>query len=326
VAVRNREGLVIDRRTFDTSERNLLNTFKSIKGAVHVHLEASELSGWVRRVIKPLVSGVVVSHPKANTWIGKDPLKNDKIDSEKLAEMLRQGNVHEVYCGDDEMRAEFKRLVQHYDQVTRTESRLKRDIKARLRSQGVIVKNKSIFTREGRPKILAQVACPTARTSIGQIYDLLDAALKAQAAAKSLMLKESKRYPEIPLFDEAPGIGLVLACRFSGYIQTPHRFGNKRKVWRYCRLGVAWRKSDGKALSHQSLDRNGCGALKDFSRKAFAGALRKKEDNAFKRTYRAACRRTKNETHARLTTQRKIVATLWSMWRKGEAYMDNYAG
>lgn len=326
VAVRNPEGEVIDQRTFDTKEKNLIETFTSIPGEVHVHLEASELSGWVRRIIKPLVARVVVSHPKANSWIGKDPLKNDRIDAGKLSEMLRNGNVHEVYYGEEEGRAEFKRLVQHYDQVTRNEARLKRDIKARLRAQGLIVKDQSIFTPEGRAKVLARVTSPTARASIGQLYDMLEEALKVQGAAELLMRKESRRYPEIAWFDEVPGIGAVLACRFSAYVQTPHRFAHKRKLWRYCRLGIVWRESDGQKLSHQSLDRNGCGALKDFSRKAFMGTMRTKEDNAFKRTYRASCLSTGNETHARLTVQRKIVTTLWAMWRKGDRYRDNDAG
>jgi len=326
LAVRTPEGDVIDRRTFETGEKTLIEAFTSLPGEVHVHLEASELSAWVRRVIKPLVARVVVSHPKSNAWIGKDPLKNDRIDADKLSEMLRQGNVHEVYYGDDEGRTEFKRLVQHYDQVTRDEARLKRDIKARLRAQGLIVKDQSIFTKEGRSEILARVTCLTARASIGQLYAILEAALKAQDLADRLMRKESRKYPEIARFDEAPGIGPVLACRFSAYIQTPHRFSNKRKVWRYCRLGVAWRTSDGQPLNHQSLDRNGCGALKDFSRKAFQGMLITKKDNAFKRAFRSACQSTGNPTHARLTVQRKIVATLWSMWKKGERYQDNYAG
>jgi transposase len=318
-------GIVKSRRSFATSERNLIEAFKALAGEVHVQLEASELAGWVRRVIKPLVARVVVSHPKSNLWIGKDPLKNDRIDATKLAEMLRVGKPHEVYYGDDG-RAEFKELVQHYDQVTRTEVRLKWSIKFRLRMQGLIVKDSSIYTPQGQMQILGRVSSSIARASIEQLYDLLWAALKTQRSALALMRKESKRFPEIARFLEVPGIGIVLACRFSAYIQTPHRFAHKRKVWRYCRLGIAWRKSDGQPLNHQALDRNGCGALKDMSRKAFLAALRRKGDNAFKRSYEAACQSTLDKTHARLTVQRKIVSTLWSMWRKGETYKDSCTG
>jgi transposase len=326
VAAMTEGGEVKLRRTFATSEKNLVEIFEELRGEVHVHLEASELAAWIRRVIKPLVARVVVSHPKSNLWIGKDPLKNDRIDATKLAEMLRTGKPHEVYYADDDGRTEFKRLVQHYDHVTRDEARLKRAIKCRLRAQGLIVKNSSLFTREGEIEILKRVVPPTVRQSIEQLYELLRAALKAQRGALGLLRRESKRYPEIALFLKVPGIGLILASRFSAYIQTPYRFAHKRKVWRYCRLGIAWRKSDGQPLNHQALDRNGCGALKDLSRKAFAASLTRKADNAFKRTYEAACRSTHDKTHARLTVQRKIVATLWSMWRKGEAYNDGCTG
>jgi transposase len=326
VAAMDEAGVILERHTLMTSEKNLIKVFEAMKGEIHVHLEASELAGWVRRVIKPIVTRVVISHPKSNQWIGRDPLKNDRIDATKLAEMLRTGKPHEVYYADDDGRSEFKRLVQHYDHVTTEEARLKRAIKGRLRAQGVIVKDLSIFTSKGRSQVLKRVTCTVARASIEQLYDLLGAALKTQRAALGLMRKESERYPEIALFVDVPGIGVILACRFSAYLQTPHRFANKRKVWRYCRLGIAWRKSDGQPLNHQALDRNGCGALKDLSRKAFMASLTTKKENAFKRTYLASWKNTGDKTHARLTVQRKIVATLWTMWRKGEKYIDSSTG
>ncbi len=39
-----------------------------------------------------------------------------------------------------------------------------------------------------------------------------------------------------------------------------------------------------------------------------------KTDNSFKRAYHEALARTHSETHARLSVQRKIVATLRAMW------------
>jgi transposase len=90
------------------------------------------------------------------------------------------------------------------------------------------------------------------------------------------------------LFQTEPGIGPIGAARFSAYIQTPHRFSNRRKLWRYCRLGVSFRSSDGKPLSHPKLDRSGCGRLKDVARKAFDAAMRRQESNSFQRAYEQA--------------------------------------
>jgi transposase len=53
------------------------------------------------------------------------------------------------------------------------------------------------------------------------------------------MTRMAKQFPEIALFQQVPGVGVIGACRFSGYIQTPHRFSSKRKLWRYCRLGIS---------------------------------------------------------------------------------------
>ncbi|MCA1603047.1 MAG: IS110 family transposase [Acidobacteria bacterium] len=119
-------------------------------------------------------------------------------------------------------------------------------------------------------------------------------------------------------------MGPIGACRFSAYVQTPHRFSSKRKLWRYCRLSVSFRSSDGKPLRYPKLDRAGCGRLKDVSRKAFEAARQTKEGNSFKRAYSEALERTHNETHARLSVQRKIVSTLRAMWLTMSPYRAGF--
>jgi transposase len=137
------------------------------------------------------------------------------------------------------------------------------------------------------------------------------------------MGEESLRYPEIKRFDEVPGVGLIGACRFAAYVQTPHRFSSTRKLRRYCRLGITDRSSDGQALGRRRLDRNGVGRLKFMSQQAFGGAMKTKKDNMFKRFFRASLHRTQDSTHARLSTQRKILAVLHAMWLSGGRYDDS---
>lgn len=318
----DKEKAVLRDRKFDTTEANLIRAFEDIKGEVHVHLEAGELAAWVRRVLKIRVARIVVGHPKSSAWIAKDPLKHDRLDAFKLADLLRNDQVHEVYYPDDDQRTVFKQIVQHYDDVTSQEVRLKQKVKSALREQGVIPKGMDVYTAAGREKFLAAVPSVAAREAIGQLYGLMDVTLKAQKEARSLMRRESQKFPEIARFEEAPGIGLISSCRFSAYVQTPHRFSNKRKLWRYCRLGITDRQSDGKPLGRQALDWNGNGRLKEMSRTAFMGAIKTVDDNLFKRTYRGVLQRTHNQTHARLTTQRKILAVLLAMWKGGTKYQD----
>jgi transposase len=318
----DKEGITMADKKFLTSEANLIAAVELLPKAVHVHLESSELAGWVRGVLNPRVERVVVSHAKTSAWIAKDPLKHDRLDAFKLADLLRMNRVHEVYYSDDEHRGVFKQLVQHYDELTHEQARLKVKIKSRLRVQGIIARGEAVYHPTHREPWLKQISSLLARETIQQLYGLLDRTQEAQHAARRLLCREAKRYPEINRFMDVPGVGLIGACRFSGYIQTPNRFSNKRKLWRYCRLGIMDRSSDGKPLGRQSLDRTGNGRLKDMTRKGFESAMRTRTDNVFKRTYQQSLLRTHNPMHARLSTQRKLVSILRALWQGGTLYRE----
>ena len=136
------------------------------------------------------------------------------------------------------------------------------------------------------------------------------------------MLRAAQALPEISIIRTAPGIGPISACRFSAYVHSPQRFSSTRKLWKYCRLSVSHRSSNGKPLRRPRIDRSGCGRLKDVSRKAFEAALRRKDNNGFQRAYYRALEQTHDATHARLTVQRKIVSTLRAMWINQTPYSD----
>ena len=136
------------------------------------------------------------------------------------------------------------------------------------------------------------------------------------------MIRQSHAFPEVKLLQTVPGVGPIGAARFSAYVQTPHRFSNRRKLWRYCRLGISFRSSDGKPLSHPRLDANGCGLLKDVARKAFDAALRCRESNSFQRAYEQALASTQNKVHARLSAMRKIVSVMRAVWVTKTPYRD----
>lgn len=317
-------GKVVVNRKFPTTEANLIDAFAEIPGELHVHLEASTLAGWIRDVLKSRVRRVVVSHPQENAWIAKDPRKSDGRDAFKLGDLLRrQAPIKEVYYPDDRTRMGFKRAVQQYDDLTNLETRAKFKIKACLRAQGVFPRGEEVYTKKGRARFVARVTDPISRELLNQRYALLDHMLTARARARRLMAREAKRFPEVELLDGAPGVGPIGACQYVAYVQTPHRFSSKRKLWRYCRLGITTRSSDGKPIGRQSLDYNGNGRLKAMSYAAFWGAMRKKGDNLFKRTYAESLQRTQNSVHARLSTQRKIVAVLRAMWKGGQAYRND---
>lgn len=318
----NGDGSLAFSRVVPTSEQHLRSAFAGLGGEASVHMEAGELAGWVSSIIKPLVGRVVVSHPRSLAWIAKDSNKTDAVDARKLAELLRLGRIHEVYCESDDKRLTFKHLVTHYEQMSREQARMKSKIKARLRTLGVIRKDARVFGGTGQAELFESIKAPEIRRMIGQMFAVLNQMIDMRDEAKTGMLAAAGQFPEVRLLETAPGVGPVTACRFVGYIQTPKRFSNKRKLWRYARLGITRRESNGKQLSHPRLDNAGSGSLKDVSRKVFEAARRTRGDNSFKQCYETSLANTKNAVHARLTTQRKILATLRAMWLSMKPYRD----
>ena len=318
----NDDGATTLNRSYATSEANLRSAFANLPGEIHVHLEAGELAPWAAAIIAPLVKRVVCSHPRDNAWIAKDGDKCDRVDAYKLAELLRLNRFKEVHYAPDQPRRNFKQLVQHYDELTAHQARWKTKLKARLRMQGVIVTGARVFSLTGRTAVLARIESPDLRAAIEQLYEVLDQSLAAQAQARLLMLRAAQAFPEIKLLRTVPGVGPIGACRFSAYIHTPQRFSSKRKLWKYARLSVSHRSSNGKPLRRPKLDYSGCGRLNDVSRKAFDVSQRLRTDNGFKRTYQRALQTTHDKTHARLTVQRKILSTMRAIWISRTPYRD----
>ncbi len=318
----NSDGSLQLSRSIPTSEQHLRFAFTALGDHVRVHLEAGELSTWVYSIIKPMVAEVVVSHSRTLAWIGKDSQKDDSIDARKLAELLRLNRVHPIYCEAADDRRLFKQLVTHHEDLSREQARLKSKIKARLRTLGIIRFDARLFTKSGNTALLAEIKEPAIKLMLAQSFAVLNQLLEAETQAKQAMMAASKQFPEVSLLQTAPGVGIITACRFVAYIQTPRRFSNKRKLWRYCRLGITRRESNGKRLAHPRLDSAGVGSLKDVSRKVFEAARRTKKDNSFKRFFEQSLLNTKNAVHARLSTQRKILSTLRAMWLRMQPYDD----
>lgn len=323
MVAKDKDGKVSVDRKVCTNEGSLRTVFRGLKGEVHVHLETCEMARWVRRVLKPMVTSVIVGHAKSNYWIGRDPRKNDRIDAGKLADLLRMGNVHPAYYTDDDDRANLREVVKQLDDLTRQQAKVKQKIKSRFRQHGLVPRGEQVYGRKGREEWLARLPSKDVREAIGLVYALLDHMADTLKQTARLMVRLAGRFPEVELLDSIPGVGILGACRFVAYVQDPNRFPSKRDLWRYAGLAVTDRTSSGEQVSRKCLDRwSGTPQLKEMSRKVFLGALRCVQENAFQREYNAIVARTKNKTHARLTVQRKILAVLRAVWKGGVPYKD----
>jgi transposase len=322
-AVRDRKGKLLDASSFPTSAENLINFVSKQKGGVMVLIEECELAGWVYRTILPHVKSIEVADPKHNAWIARAKKKSDPVDAGKLAELLRGGFYRSVHHPEDAEMANFKIAVQHYDQMTRTTTRLKNQIKARFRQQGIMTTGKSIYGMAGREKAIARVGSEAIREILRQDFHLLDQAQKNRAGARRLVTRLSRDFLVVKRLKMIPGVGTMCASRFVAYVQNPHRF-NRKGLTSFSRLAVVKRESGDSLLGGEHLSKEGNGTMKALSRTVFnAAVINTKKMNGIKAYYLGSLRRTKDETHARLNTQRKILALMKAVWRDETEYSDD---
>jgi transposase len=318
----NTRGEFLGTRTFATCETELIRHIEAIDARTKiVAIEEGPLAFWIAHTLRPSVSDIVISDPRENSLISRNAMKGDKVDAKNLCRLLRLGELKRVYHPEHDHRAVFKAAVQHYIDLRSQQSSVKQKIKAKYRTWGVPdVHGTCLYHPEKVSEHVNKIALPAIRNQLRRLYSVLGVTLDMQISA----LKEARRlaqsYPEIKEFTKVPGVGIIGALTFDAYIHTPHRFARKSQLWRYCKLAVTDRSSDGKPLAYKRLDRAGNGELKAMSYRAFLGALRKKDDNEVRQFYTASLQRTHNHTRARLNTQRKILSVLHGIWRRKEVY------
>jgi len=307
-------------RSFITCENNIINALKAVKAKrKYLVIEAGPLANWVAQTASAYLTQVFISDPRENALIYKSSQKYDKVDTKKLCRLLRLNEFKEVYRPESDQRAIFKAAAQHYLDLRDQLTALKNKIKAKYRQWGVIdVFTDSVYSVSGRDKFLKQVEHHPICLQLKRLYELMDHIAAIKQDAQKAMISLGRNYPEIKEFKKIPGMGPIGAHTFDAYIQSPHRFAKRNRLWRYCRLAVTDRSSDGKPLGYKRLDKSGVGELKALSHRAFMSAI--KGDNEVKRFYLKSLQRTHDHKHARLNTQRKILSVMRSIWKKGQAY------
>ena len=307
---------------FTTCETELIKNVKDVEaGKKILAIEEGPLTFWIAQTLRPYVDEIVISDPRETPLISRNAMKRDKLDVRNLCRLLRLGELKQVYHPEDDDRAIFKAAVQQYIDIRNQQTSIKQKIKAKYRGWGVPdVEGMCVYNSEKKEGYLKKVKAQAVRNQLERLYSLLSTTLEMKVSALKEVIRLSRKYPEIKEFLKVPGVGIIGAITFNAYIQTPYRFRRKQHLWRYSNLAVTDRSSDGKPLAHKRLDRAGNGELKAMSYRAFLAALNRKDENEVRQFYNRSLQQTRNQTRARLNTQRKILSVLHGVWRRKEVY------
>jgi transposase len=318
IAVLENDGFAFE-ATMPTSPENLRDAMDAIAGPKTVVFEESTLAAWAHRTLLPHAEHVIVSDPCQNRWIGNDEKLDDEEAARKLAQLMRGGFIHPVHHADEGRQA-FKELVLLYHQTTREVTRFKNRVKAKFRQHGVRCTGTKVYHPQHRDEWLAKLQAPGVDFQAASLLSTVDHLTEQKKSIKRRITQRAKQHSEIGRFQEVPGVGIIGAVTFFAIVDDPYRFATRGKLWTYCGLGLARRKSD-QMTGPEHLNQRGNRYLKAMAKTSGLRATNL-GNNRFSRQYERLTANHQPHAKAWLTVSRAIVNTLDALWRTGEHYRD----
>ena len=220
-----------------TNGAALIEAIRSIPKNRHLCLEEGPLAGWLYETLAPHVQESVV----AGVVQSRGP-KSDQRDAFGLAEQLRIGAItRRIY----KERGQFTRLVylaKAYQVLVGDSVRVQQRIKSLLRSRGVPVTGRKVYSAAGRGTYVAQL--PVAiQTAIEFYFQQYDGLRELRRVAVAELVAEARKHTAFRYVRSCPGFGDVRTALLLPIVLTPHRFADKRAFWSYCGFAVVTRSS-----------------------------------------------------------------------------------
>ena len=108
-AVHDEQGKSMMESILATEAEGIRDFLKGLRGTIHVTFEEGTQAAWLYEIVKPVVAEVIVCNPRRNKLLAVGN-KADRVDAQKLAELLRCGQLKAVYHGMPAVRL-LKELV-----------------------------------------------------------------------------------------------------------------------------------------------------------------------------------------------------------------------
>jgi len=311
---------IVDRYSVPTTIPAIVEVLESLSGKKHLAMEEGPMAGWLYRNLFDKVDRLIVSDPRRNKLIASDGDSDDKIDSAKLAALLRGNYLRAVHHSLDEDLWRLKRWVGLYHDRVKDATGAINKIRSYGRMHGIKTPRGVLRDVVKRQQWLANLTDRNAAALLEVLWIGYDATAHQTRLAKKQLIRRARKYPIVHWWQELAGIGLIRAATMLAYLDTPWRFKRKSQLWKYCGLGLV-HNSSGK----DSRGRYKTGQLRlvwhanKRLKNAVMGAtvcVINGKDNVFKDYYEKLIDDGLTQSNARHAVARKLLTVMWGMWKR----------
>lgn len=323
--VRCADGQIMMRATIRPEAKAILGLVRNAGPRVHVAFEEGTQAQWLHDLLAPHAEKVIVCNTRGRERRGN---KSDRIDADRLSDMLRLGSLQPVFHRATEVLT-LKELVASYTCLVQDSIRVMQRIKAIFRARAIVTPGVSVYRLQQRKQWLSLLD-RGAQARAAALLTELDVLFQLRPKAKAAMIAEAKRHPSWRVLKSIPYLGPVRVAQLLATIRTPFRFRTKRNLWAYAGFAVVTRSSanqeflDGKLRRRnrppltRGLNPSHNPVLKDLFKGAATAATGR--PGPLRDYYEKSLRKGVREEMARVTLARKIIAVALRLWKKGELW------
>lgn len=212
----------------------LLDQIAGLPKPFSICFEASCGYGHLDDQLRRHAQRVVVAHPGQVRMIFRAKTKNDRIDSQKLATLLFLDQVPQVHVPELSIR-EWRGLVEFRQSLLAQRVRLKNQLRALLRSQGILMP-KSLWSNKGllllRDQTLSELDSLRRDILMQELQEINQKMLKVEKVLNRI----AQEHAGVQQLMSIPGVGPRTAEAFIAYIDRIERFGRIKQIGSYLGL------------------------------------------------------------------------------------------
>ena len=227
------DGELVEETRVPTTPKGL-RRYLGGKEPLKIAIEVGTHSPWISRLLSRLGHDVVVANPRQVRLIHASSRKNDRLDAERLARLLRVDPqlLSPVEHRDEHAQASLA-LVRARAALVSARTKLVNHARGAAKSQGHRLPKVSAASF---PKHLVELPAELHKSLEPVGACITQLTVEIRAYDKRLEEVASEQYPQTALLQQVPGVGPVTSLVYVLVIQHPARFPRGRQVGAYLGL------------------------------------------------------------------------------------------
>jgi transposase len=326
VSVLQADGQQRLNRNLVNGSADLAQLLGSLPAGTPVAFEAAYGWSWLLELLDDLELEPHLAHASRCKAIASARLKDDRVDSRTLAQLLRADLLPQAWIAPAEVRG-LRALLRHRAALVRLRTMAKNRTHALLADAGLDRGEGAVWSAPGRAWLAEAPLSPAARLVVEDYLALIDHLADPIAAVEAQITARAKPDPRVKILMALPGVGKLTAMTVLAEIGDITRFPTARKLCAWAGLTPTVHNSDRK-VRHGHITKQGSVWVRWILAEA---AQRAKRDPAFAATYAAIAHR-RGRGIATVAIARKLLGRAFHLLTEhaktttGGAFIDDGAG